>query len=569
MCERRPNALRAAIDDCLSGVTDMPPLQICEEKRTVPRKKVSAALILAVVLLIAAATALAVSILAGWMFAGQREIGTPTSGTVLQGRLYYLSYQGLCEWSSDMRQHIVLPREKLDEAHASVEAQLFANHSELLALDMENQKIWRLNEDGAECVTDFKNAKLAQDGLRLCQPIMQNGYLWLRAVRDGQAEEDVVVYRMDLETGTAQPCWVKGVTELAAYGTDKLLALSRDVEEQQDRLLVLSANSGNVRETLYTAPILSIQGLATDEETNAVYATANGWLSCWNGAGWTQLSPFTPRISDAFYGVAEGGYVAGGAEGIQFQPFVEESEAIVLTIRGVQDMNDTDFTYRALHPDVRIARKRETTLTSRETADLISSGDTTDLFHIYLDADIQALFEDGLAVPLSDTLEADCAAMLPSVSDAIYRNGVLYAVPSALLIPDYDLRGHAAAPKPPVRGRLCLYIVNPNGQHRETALDYLAHMAQNRLPTDEALLKPQEAKPMLYPGMQEWLFDIEADQRAMDAEIGVSTDEAALQERLEAAMNLPDMWEVTQEALEDYRVNVAPYLILLEEENEE
>lgn len=569
MSEHRNNALRAAIDDCLSGVTERPSLQgkVLNrlESKAKTQKKVSFAVVLAAVLLLAAVTALAAAALSGWLFAGQREIGTPNSSAVLNGRLYYLSYQGLCAWSPGGERSVVLSREALDAAQLSPEAELFCDGQGLLALDLETGKLWRLEKEGPSFLTYPAKGKLAQKGVRFDHPVMQNGYLWLRAVEDGQAEEEAALYRVDLESGELRACWVKGVVELAAYGGDKLAALVRDVEERQDRLLVLSASSGNIRETLFTAPILTMQGLAVDEQSNTLYATVSGWLSCWNGEGWTQLAPFTPRAGDAFYGVAEDGYVAVGPDGIQYQLLREEGDALILTIRGMQDTNDTDFTYQRLHPGVRIARQSEASLTAREVRELIQSGDTTDLFHFRLDADARALFEDGLAAPLSEEFETDCAAMLPAVSDALHASGALYAAPSMLLIPGFDLRGQSAAPKPPVQGWLFVYLVNPNGQHGEEALTYLSHMAKNRAPQDEALLKPQEAEPMLYPAMQEWLLDIEADQRALDAELGVPTDEAALEARLEEVKNLPNMWEVTQAGLETYRENVAPYLVLVEE----
>lgn len=116
--------------------------------------------------------------------------------------------------------------------------------------------------------------------------------------------------------------------------------------------------------------------------------------------------------------------------------------------------------------------------------------------------------------------------------------------------------------KPHVPAQLVVYVLNPNAAQPELALDYLQHVAANRPPDTEALLKPDAAQPTLHPGVEKWLKQIEDDQRAYDAQQGVKTDEAALQARLDAVRAAPDSWAVEAARLQAYRETIAPWLDL-------
>ena len=62
--------------------------------------------------------------------------------------------------------------------------------------------------------------------------------------------------------------------------------------------------------------------------------------------------------------------------------------------------------------------------------------------------------------------------------------------------------------------------------------------------------------------IEEWIAWIIEDQNALDAELGLETDEEALAARTDAIRAAPDSWAVTQGRLEAYREEIAPYVDL-------
>ena len=119
---------------------------------------------------------------------------------------------------------------------------MFRNASELLLLDWDSQKIWAWENDNFSLKWD-----LAKSGLEKSysgNPFIQNGSLWLYGNQTDETERAELM-SVDLEAGTAQMCWPKDIAELVPYGEDKLLALQRDEQQRRDRLLVLSAKTGN------------------------------------------------------------------------------------------------------------------------------------------------------------------------------------------------------------------------------------------------------------------------------------------------------------------------------------
>lgn len=558
--------LHTAIDAYFSDMNFQSTVQakVEEKRREEPKvaKKVSLAFVMAMVLIFLAATALAVSIVSGIIFSDQHQIGTPISSTILEDQLYYLSYQGICLWSPEKtsEQNIFIGKEKLEAKGISTNARLFRNASELLLLDWDSQKIWAWENDDFSLKWD-----LAKSGLEKSysgNPFIQNGSLWLYGSQTDETERAELV-SVDLEAGTAQMCWPKDIAELVPYGEDKLLALQRDEQQRRDRLLVLSAKTGNAFAELDAAPILSIEGLTTDPETQTIYAVVKGQLSYWNGTEWRSVQPYTLQQHISFCAVMDDGYVTVGNNSIQYQPFEIHQEFPILTICGLPDVSDTDTLYQQYHPEMRIVRQKRADLHTKEVQDLLEAGTDIDLFHLYLDADTFQLMKNQSVAALSGSpqIMEDCSALLPSLLDAIRYEGVLYALPSGMVIPGYQLDGSTMVDEAKqMKAKVSVYLLNPSSPHQEMALDYLALRIQERSGEEIAFLKPEAAAPALHPEMQEWLKDIEADQRAMDAEAGIKTDEEALAARLKAVKEYPYVWQVTEEGLQDYRQNIAPQL---------
>lgn len=115
---------------------------------------------------------------------------------------------------------------------------------------------------------------------------------------------------------------------------------------------------------------------------------------------------------------------------------------------------------------------------------------------------------------------------------------------------------------PTVQGRLHVYLLNPNSQHKEAAIAYLEYVAAYRSAHTRALLKPESAQPVLHAGVEAWIEDIITQQRAMDAR-KERNRRAALAERVEAIKANAESWEVTETALEMYREEIVPCIDLM------
>lgn len=105
-----------------------------------------------------------------------------------------------------------------------------------------------------------------------------------------------------------------------------------------------------------------------------------------------------------------------------------------------------------------------------------------------------------------------------------------------------------------------LYVLNPNAQHKETAIDFLEYIARQMDAETRAMICPEQAKPALLPAAEEWIERVKAEH-AQDVKNGTLPDDpAALEERIENLRNMPGHQLVTQEQLDFYKENIYPNL---------
>ena len=116
--------------------------------------------------------------------------------------------------------------------------------------------------------------------------------------------------------------------------------------------------------------------------------------------------------------------------------------------------------------------------------------------------------------------------------------------------------------KPAIPIRLHVYMLNPNAQNPEIAMEYLEYIATHRWPEDEARMKPATAEPAMHKGVLDSIEWFVAEQREYDAKNDIKTDEAALQANIDAIYAAPDSWSVTADKLKAYRETIVPYLDL-------
>ena len=644
------------------------------------KKKLSVALILLLIFLVLTVTAIAVSILSGFRFAGQEETGSPVGCTAMDNVLYYMTVEGLCAWEMESQEQTTLVSgESLAAEGISIQTLLF-HDQHLMLLDQQEKKLWTYREDALQLLLDYRGTEMDLSDARFADPVFQDGYLFLRVIKKGETDESAVVCKVDVTNGALESLPVPAALELAAYQPGKLLVLQRDLEAQEDRLLVIDTDAGNVLEQIYVTPVLGMEGIAYAQDN--LCAMVNGELCRWNGSDWTALASYAPQHLSYYYAILDGGYVSVSHEGIQYVPLDEQTEVTTLTIRGYRASDDVDHNYQLAYPGVAVQRHQEADMSIQDVREAIESGDTTDLFHVKLDADVLALIDEGWVAPLSSSaaLVSDAEEMLPQIVAGIFVHDELYAVPSELLVTVWSARKDTSVPKtmeelleqhlkwnesgddafyvaqgyapqewqkedyaryllktylaqmgrtgeafdgemfgrmlkllteaafqhepgmpgnsvlfsdmflslqgkreedleadrvtvlppaigsdasPTVQGRLHVYLLNPNSQHKEAAIAYLEYVAAYRSAHTQALLKPESAQPVLHAGVEAWIEDIITQQRAMDAEEGIETDEAALAERVEAIKAMPESWEVTETALEMYREEIVPCIDLM------
>lgn len=671
--------LHHAAQTCLSGLQGDPWLAqrvIAQTKgESKVKKKISAAFVLLLIFLVPTVTAIALSIVLGFRFVGQEEIDAPIGCTVMDNILYSMTMEGLCECDVDTwEQTTLISRETLVAEGVSVEALLF-HDKELMLLDEQKKKIWVYREDELQMLLDYRDTAMDIADVSYLNPVVQDGYLFMRMTKSGENGETAVICKVDMTDGNKEILPISGVVELAAYQPGMLLVLQRDLNDRKDRLFTLDTNTGNIVEQFLVTPVLGMEGIAYNQ--NMLCVMVNGELVRWNGLEWTPLASYTPQHLSYYYAIIDGAYVSISHEGIQSIPLVEQTEALMLSIRGYRTSDDVDHEYQLRCPDVAVKRRQEADISIQDVKEAIKSGDTTDLFHVKLDADVLALIDEGYVTPLSfsSALVTDAEEMLPQIAEGVFVRDELYAVPSELFVTVWSAREDASVPKtieglleqhlkwnesgddafyvaqtyaaqewqkedyaryflkmylaqvgrtggvfdlnvfaqmlklldtaefrnasgmpgnsvlfsdiflslqgrceddpeadrvvilppsvgmdepPAVQARLHVYLLNPNSQNKEIAIDYLEYVTQHRSAHTQALLKPESAKPTLYASVESWINDIITEQRALDAAEGIKTDEDALASRVDAIKAMPESWEVTEDALKMYREDIAP-----------
>lgn len=197
----------------------------------------------------------------------------------------------------------------------------------------------------------------------------------------------------------------------------------------------MDAASGAIESTLFTSSIQYLQGLAYQKESNTLYALAGGVLSYWNGSTWNPLNAAAHTFLARSFAVLNDGYVIVGNDEMQYLPFEKETDDISLKIRGNIAINNIDEDFQN-ERGITVVRHRDPSLTGKSVREAIENGDDTDLFYLVLDADVIDLMRDGLLVPLENSkiLLSDAMKKTPTISNALFYNDELYAIPSLVLL---------------------------------------------------------------------------------------------------------------------------------------
>lgn len=683
MREPMEERICTALDECLSGVEHLPTL----ESRVLQRAKgerrgpvrLTAAMAMALLLALLCATAVAVGTLAGWFRLEQAEIGALDDCVGMDDDLYLISRNSLCRWVPGMEEaEAVLP---LDSSFSDVA--LCRDGDSVGLLNLLSCRLWWYGPDGElRKGASFANADEIDWG-RVEEAVYQDGWLFLRVLAPSDVVYDGRLYRLNPATGSAQRLELGCVADICAYEPGSLLVQVTDDTADEERLLALDTELGTVRQTLFTTHQQGLAGLAYNRAQGGLYAQVGGVLSHWEGAGWKSLQGYASNFLTNACAVVKGGYVTVSFGGLSYVPFVQSQTLPTLTIRGYLAGTNVDDEFQTLHPGVAVTREKNPRLTPWEVRQAIEAGDTTDLFHVYMDAHLAGMIADGLAMPLnaSEALMRDAREIARVFAQPLWQGENLCAVPSGvnvsawdaedapqtyaellarqaahtgdtpLIAHDWDngewekfdyasailrtfikesgeeidfeneafqstLRALRDVSIPSVTGQaeiqtdqtvyltgerlggnegiidfsspspeaplprwspaasvsegvargcdatLVVYVLNPNAQNPELAIAFLECMASHRWRGEEAMLKPDTARPVLHEGEESRLDWIREDQLAYEKEMGLPHDEEALNKRLESVRQEPSSWAVIGSKLELYRETVVPYLRL-------
>lgn len=208
------------------------------EKRVLARAKgerrgprrLSLALAVALLMLLLAAAALAAGVLTGWLRLRQEDVGALHGCVSLDGTLYLSTSGGLRTWKPGQEESTLLV--SMDELQAQgigFDTLIYADGDAPALLDRSGKKLWRWQDGALVCTLDYAGTPMDLPQERYQAAVMQDGWLFLRAVPPEGTVYEADVYRADPLTGDAERLPLEGVTELCAW-EGGLLAVACDVD---------------------------------------------------------------------------------------------------------------------------------------------------------------------------------------------------------------------------------------------------------------------------------------------------------------------------------------------------
>ena len=401
-------------------------LQKAKEEKPMKRR-ISLVVAAVIVLVLAAATALAVTALRGLGFVGREMDGSVYSGATDGQRLYYSDGFSLLAWRpEDETPQVLISSEAWREAGLSTPGtRLVHTGDTLLLMDTEARKLWRWTGEDLSLMLDYADTPLDALTQNMRALFWQEGALYL--VCGDTASGTVRLVCADITDGSAQDLGLEGYTRLTPYQNGLLLGIRR--ADGGSQAVLLDAATGEVREAL-GAPA-DLRGICWSEKRSALYAMVDGALARWDGAGWQPIRACALPTAVSFRGVIGDWYVAAGVDGIRLIALDGPEEArTLLTVRGLPSLErDLDHSFQQAYPGMVLSRRTETGhFCARDAVEAIRAGDTTDLFYLRLDGELLGLLRDGFFPAIeSDALLAEAEGMAPVFRDALVWEGRLLA----------------------------------------------------------------------------------------------------------------------------------------------
>lgn len=432
------NEIRRAIDSNLAGMC-MSEQMIQQIRHRTRQEKVtkkwSMSVVVLAAILLMAVTALAVGFIGRTRFWQWEDIGSPRDLAVVEDQVFFTTETALYQWnpSEEKITECASQKQMTKAGIQPVWSSLFVQDGQL-KLFGEPGILWRYEAGKWEFERDYQNTPMEEFANRHTTLFEQDGALFVLRYEEQTMKN--VLYRLDLTDGSIKPFALDEVTEVCGYRNGTLLAVT--MNEEGERLNVVDAQTGQVKQTLTVLHTLALEGLVYDEKTDQIAAMVDGALCRWDGETWQVIrKAVIPGLSHSFC-IAQGNYLAANHEGIQMIPLVaEESPAQrTLSIRGYRSTAyNLDHDYQQAHPELTISRQMEAHLCAKEVLEAIQSGDKTDLFHLHVNAHWPALLESGLLMPLSsDKLKTYTENTADLFQNLVWREEQLFALLSDVTV---------------------------------------------------------------------------------------------------------------------------------------
>lgn len=441
MYDNETKLIQDAINDCLTSLQNRPSvkyrvLDCINGKKHSPKKLTS---VMAVTLLFTflVATALAIGVFTGIFRIEQDKAGAFRSCVSTGDQLYLITSEGFYVWQpGDERPTQLLSSEEWKKNGISFDTCLFTYHDAVGLFCQSSKTIWKYEKGELHFEMNCPEDAFDIENGKVDSVVYQDDWLFLKVLKKDGTIYDSTVYRLHVPSGALERLALEGVLECCHFQSGEILAITSQTEANQSSLVTIDTVSGAVKSTLYTTTLQGIEGIAYDAENQQIYAIVKGALAKWNGEAWEELQGYASHHLADSYAIVDHGFVSVSYDNVQYTPFAEKGSMPTLRIHGSITMGNTDADFQEQNSSIAVVRERDPSLTAADVQKAIEAGDTTDLFHVKLDADLISMFEKGLLVPLSssDILLRDVAEMAPVFQKALLLEGQLFAVPSMVSI---------------------------------------------------------------------------------------------------------------------------------------
>lgn len=315
----------------------------------------------------------------------------------------------------------------------------------------ESAKVYRVENGRISVSCDLYGTELDDPSIRLTGAIYLDGYVYVSALGASGSYSDGYALGIDLGGARVSRLPLHGCAELTSFRDGKLLAtLFIGDKEAVYRVFCYDPKSG-AREGLFDLTGINDRGVTYSKHNNAIYCYVSGALRSWRDGQWALISRIPLEDSARSFALIGEEYIAVSNGSVSLHSIRKESaEKTLLTIRGGLGVSDADYAFQLAHADVSIERTAQAHFCAEEIFQAVQTGDSTDLFVMFIGSGLRRLIEKGYAAPVSSsrTISMDTELMYPVIAAPLRKDGEIYAVVSDIIPMAWLIRTDAGLTAP-------------------------------------------------------------------------------------------------------------------------